>query len=144
MCKRLTCLIPLVLAFGLMGIVEAAYDTVGVYDVDDAPHHNQVDQSGTYSSHTGAAGPENVIDLATFQALIGPAFNANAGGVANLENANGSLDGQDIIAKFGVGKAKRIDDGQAVRRPLAAHGMSGLRAPRKDYFAVSVFSAPMQ
>ncbi len=108
MCKTLTHLVSLVLAFGLMGVVEAAYDTVGVYDIDDAPHHNQVDQSGTYSSHTGDAGPENVIDLAAFQTLIGPAFNANAGGVVNLENANGSLDGQDIIAKFGVGKAKSL------------------------------------
>jgi hypothetical protein len=107
-CKRLIHLISLFLAFGLITAAEATYDTVGVYDPDDEPHHNQVDQSGTYSSHTGDAGPENVIDLATFQALIGPAFNANAGGVVNLENANGSLDGQDIIAKFGVSKAKSL------------------------------------
>ncbi|MCL5281475.1 MAG: discoidin domain-containing protein [Planctomycetes bacterium] len=96
------------LVLGLMGTAQATYDTVGVYDPDDDPHHNQVDQSGTYSSHTGAAGPENVIDLATFQALIGPAFQANAGGVVNMENANGSLDGQDIIARFGVGKTKTL------------------------------------
>lgn len=108
MCERLIHPLLLVLALGLIGTTEAAYDTVGVYDPDDEPHHNQVDQSGTYSSHTGDAGPENVIDLATFRALIGPAFNANAGGVVNLENANGSLDGQDIIAKFGASKAKSL------------------------------------
>ncbi len=108
MCKKSTCLILLLFAWGLMGTTEAAYDTVGVYDPDDDPHHNQVDQSGAYRSHTGDAGPENVIDLATFQALIGPAFKANAGGVVNIENANGSLDGQDIIAKFGAGKAKSV------------------------------------
>ncbi len=108
MCKRLTCLVSLVLVFGPIGVVEATYNTVGVYDPDDDPYHNQVDQSGTYSSHTGDAGPENVIDLATFQALIGPAFAANAGGVVNIENSDGSLDDQDIIAKFGVGKAKSL------------------------------------
>jgi len=71
-----------------------------VYDPDDEPHHNQVDQSGVYDSHTGNASPKNVIDLATFQALIGPAFDADAGGVVDLES--GSLDDQDIIAKFGA------------------------------------------
>jgi hypothetical protein len=108
MCKRHAYLIFLALAFGLVGMVEASYITVGVYDPDDEPYHNQVDQSGVYSSHTGDAGPENVIDLATFQALIGPAFTANAGGVVNIENTNGSLDGQDIIAKFGASKAKSL------------------------------------
>ncbi len=89
-----------VLALG--GVAQATFDAVGVYDPDDDPHHNQVDQSGVYDSHTGDAGPENVIDLATFQALIGPAFDADAGGVVNIETTHGSLDGQDIIAKFGA------------------------------------------
>jgi hypothetical protein len=108
MCKRLIHLMFLVLAFGLMGTAGASYTTVGVYDPDDEPYHNQVDQSGVYRSHTGDAGPENVIDLATFQALIGPAFAANAGGVVDIENTNGSLDGQDIIARFGAGTTKSL------------------------------------
>ena len=108
MSKRLTHLILLVLAFGLIGTAEAAFNTVGVYDPDDEPHRNQVGQSGTYSSHTSDADPENVITLASFQALIGPAFKADAGGVVDIEGANGSLDGQDIIAKFGVSKAKSL------------------------------------
>ena len=110
MCRRkLVYLVSLVLVLGLaVGAAEATFDTVGVYDPDDEPHHNQVDQSGTYDSHTGNAGPENVIDLATFQELIGPAFDADAGGVVNSESANGSLDGQDIIANFGVSRTKSV------------------------------------
>jgi hypothetical protein len=61
-----------------------------------------------YDSHTGNAGPENVINLATFQALIGPAFDADAGGVVDAEAARGSRDDQDIIANFGVRKAKSV------------------------------------
>jgi len=95
MFRRLIYLVSFVLVLGLTGAAEATFDTVGVYDPDDGPHHNQVDQNGTYDSHTGNAGPENVIDLATFQALIGPAFNADAGGVADAESASGSMDGQD-------------------------------------------------
>ncbi len=102
MCRKLihsvsVVVVGFVLALG--GIAQATFDAVGVYDPDDDPHHNQVDQSGVYDSHTGDAGPENVIDLATFQALIGPAFDEDSGGVVDLES--GSLDGQDIIAKFG-------------------------------------------
>ncbi|MHC4172639.1 MAG: hypothetical protein ACYST5_06825, partial [Planctomycetota bacterium] len=90
----------------LGGVAQAAFDTVGEYDPDDDPHHNQVDQSGMYDSHTGNAGHENVVDLATFQALIGPAFDADAGGVVDVES--GGLDGQDIIANFGVSGTKSI------------------------------------
>ncbi len=109
MCKKLIYLVSSVLVLGLtIGVAEAAFDTVGVYDPDDDPHHNQVDQSGVYDSHTGNAGPENVIDLATFQALIGPAFDADAGGVVDAESERGSRDGQDIIANFGVSRAKSV------------------------------------
>ncbi|MBA7628096.1 hypothetical protein ES703_35566 [subsurface metagenome] len=110
MCRRkLVYLVSLVLVLGLaVGAAEATYDTVGVYDPNDEPHHNQVDQSGTYDSHTGNAGPENVIDLATFQELIGPAFDADAGGVVNAEDASGSTDDNDIIAKFGVSRTKSV------------------------------------
>jgi hypothetical protein len=97
-----------VLVLGLSGVAQAAFVTLGVYDPDDAPHHNQVDQSGVYDSHTGNAGPINVIDLATFQALIGPAFNADGGGVVDAETANGSMDDQDIIANFGVSRTKSL------------------------------------
>ena len=108
MSKKSIYLISFVLVLGLTGAAEATFDTVGVYDPDDEPHHNQVDQSGTYDSHTGNAGPENVIDLATFQALIGLAFDADAGGVVDFEDARGSRDGQDIIANFGVSRTKSV------------------------------------
>ncbi len=110
MCRRkLVYLVSFVLVLGLaVGAAEATFDTVGVYDPNDAPHHNQVDQSGTYDSHTGNAGPENVIDLATFQELIGPAFDADAGGVVDAEDARGSKDGSDIIANFGVSRTKSV------------------------------------
>jgi len=89
-------------------VTQAAFDTVGVYDPDDEPHHNQVDQSGTYDSHTGNAGPDNVIDLATFQARIGPAFEADAGGVLNAESDSGVMDGQDLIVSFGFNGTKSL------------------------------------
>jgi hypothetical protein len=131
---RLTLLFALALVLGRIGTTEAVYNTVGVYDPDDEPYHNQVDQSGTYSSHTGDAGPANVIDLATFQALIGPAFAADAGGVVNFENADGGLDDQNIIANFGIHKTKTltiantsglINTGSSVkngRTPTSGHG----------------------
>ena len=62
-------------------LTRADFSTVGVYDPADEPHQNQVDQSGVYDSHTGTAGPGNVLDLASFQAFIGLAFEADAGGV---------------------------------------------------------------
>jgi len=102
MSRNMICLLVL----ALVAPVQAVYDTVGVYDPDDAPHHNQVDQSGTYASHTGHAGPENVVTLEAFGALIGPAFEADAGGVVDGEH--GSLDGQDMIAKFGAGQRKSV------------------------------------
>ncbi|MCH9017850.1 MAG: hypothetical protein IIB89_08860, partial [Chloroflexi bacterium] len=61
-----------------------------------------------YDSHTGNAGPENVMDLATFQELIGPAFDADAGGVVDAEVANGSIDDGAIIANFGAGRTKSV------------------------------------
>jgi hypothetical protein len=97
-----------IFVLGLGGAVYGAFDTVGVYDPDDDPHHNQVDQSGTYDSYTGNTGPKNVIDLAAFQALIGPAFDADAGGVLNSESGSGSMEGQDVIANFGVNKTKSV------------------------------------
>jgi len=114
----------------MSGVTQAAFDTVGVYDPDDEPHHNQVDQSGTYDSHTGNAGPENVIDLAAFQALIGPAFDADGGGVVDAESASGGLDGQDIIANFGVSGTKSLtisSTGGTLHR--GSGGNSGNRLP---------------
>jgi len=69
--------LSLLLCLGLLMACPALgeFETVGVYDPNDGPYYNQVDQSGTYSSHTGDAGPGNVVDLQTFQALIGTAFN---------------------------------------------------------------------
>jgi len=97
----LSCLVLL-----LGGAALAEFETVGVYDPNDGPYYNQVDQSGAYSSHTGDAGPGNVIDLQTFQALIGTAFNIDAGGVVDAEN--GSMEGQSIVAKFGLKKTKSV------------------------------------
>ena len=110
MSKKLICLFCFIFVIGLSGAVHGAFDTVGVYDPDDEPHHNQVDQSGTYDSHTGNAGPENVIDLATFQELIGPAFAADAGGVVSGESPDDSLGSDDIvIANFGVNRTKSVN-----------------------------------
>ena len=109
MCKKLIYSVSMVVVgfmLALGGVAQAAFDTVGVYDPDDDPHHNQVDQSGMYDSHTGNAGPKNVIDLAAFQALIGPAFDADGGGV--VDDESGGLDGQDIIANFGVSGTKSV------------------------------------
>ena len=95
-----------IVAFGAPAY--AAFDTVGVYDPNDAPHYNQVDQSGVYDSHTENAGPENVVSLEAFQELIGPAFKADAGGVVDGEAQNGALEGENMIAKFGVNRTKSI------------------------------------
>ena len=111
MCKKLIYSVSMVVVgfmLALGGVAQADFDTVGVYDPDDDPHHNQVDQSGVYVSHTGNAGPENVIDLETFQALIGPAFDADAGGVVDAEIERGSRDGSAIIANFGISRAKSV------------------------------------
>jgi len=106
MSKKLICLFFSIFVLRLGGAVHGDFDTVGVYDPDDEPHHNQVDQSGTYDRYTGNAGPKNVIDLAAFQALIGLAFDADGGGVVDAES--GGLDGQDIIANFGVSGTKSV------------------------------------
>ena len=128
MCKELFFLISFVLAFS--GVTQAAFDTVGVYDPDDGPNHNQVDQSGTYDSHTGNAGPENVIDLAAFQALIGPAFDADKGGVVNAEVDSGGMDGQDVIANFGLSGAKSVTFTNTVGSiSRGSGGSSGNRLP---------------
>ena len=111
MCKKWMYSVSMVVVgfmLALGGVAQADFDTVGVYDPDDDPHHKQVDQSGVYVSHTGSAGPENVIDLETFQALIGPAFDADAGGVVDAERARGSRDGSAIIANFGISRAKSV------------------------------------
>ena len=105
-CGGLIYFVCFVLVLGLSGAAEAVFDTVGVYDPDDEPHHNQVDQSGVYESHTGNAGPENVIDLTMFQEIIGAAFQADVGGVIDIEN--GDLDGQDLIANFGTSGNKSV------------------------------------
>lgn len=94
------------LVFLMAGAALGEFETVGVYDPNDGPYYNQVDQSGVYNSHNGHAGPGNVIDLQTFQALIGTAFNIDAGGVVDAEN--GSLEGQSIVAKFGLKKTKSV------------------------------------
>ena len=104
MYKQQCLLLTFVLA--ISGAAQADFDTTGVYDPDDDPYHNQTDQSGTYESHIGDAGPGNVIDLATFQALIGPAFNTNAGGVVDCET--GYFDGSELVANYGVGKTKSL------------------------------------
>jgi len=126
--KKLICSFCFIFVLGLGGAVHGAFDTIEAYDPDDEPHHNQVDQSGTYDSHTGNADPENVIDLTTFQALIGPAFDTGAGGVVDAES--GGLDGQDIIANFGVSGTKSVtisSTGGTIHRGTG--GNSGNRLP---------------
>jgi len=98
------------LVLSVSSLTRADFRTVGVYDPDDEPHHNQVDQSGVYDSHTGSAGPENVLDLAAFQTLIGRAFEADAGGVVDGEGPDDSLGSDDIvIAHFGIGGVKSVN-----------------------------------
>ncbi len=128
MSNKLICLFCFIFVLVLGGAVHGAFDTVGVYDPDDEPHHNQIDQSGTYNSYTGNAGPKNVIDLVAFQALIGPAFDADGGGVVDAES--GGLDGQDIIANFGVSGTKSVtisSTGGTIHRGTG--GNSGNRLP---------------
>jgi len=111
-------------------VTQAAFDTVGVYDPDDGPHNNQVDQSSTYDSHTGNAGPDNVIDLAAFQALIGPAFAADAGGVVSGESPDDSLGSDDIIiANFGVNRTKSVNFAATSGLSLGSGPSSGNRLP---------------
>ncbi len=120
----------------LSALAWADFRTVGVYDPDDDPHHNQVDQSAVYDSHTDSAGPDNIIDLATFQAFIGRAFDADAGGIIDLEGPDDDLPSDDIvIAHFGASGAKSISfestsgnlnfghgDGSGNRLPLSGDG----------------------
>jgi len=104
MYKQQCLLLTFVLA--ISGAAQGDFETTGVYDPDDGPYHNQADQSGTYESHIGDAGPGNVIDMAAFQALIGPAFNTNAGGVVDGET--GYFDGSELVANYGVGKTRSL------------------------------------
>ncbi|MFC1763060.1 LamG-like jellyroll fold domain-containing protein [Planctomycetota bacterium] len=120
-----------ILVLSLSALTWADFRTVGVYDPDDEPHHNQVDQSGVYGSHTGSAGPENVLDLATFQQLIGPAFAAGTGGVIDGEGPEDSLSTDyTIIAHFGTNSTKSVSlthtGGQL---NLGSGGASGNRLP---------------
>jgi hypothetical protein len=97
------------LVLSLSALARADFRTVGVYDPDDEPHHNQVDQSGVYDSHTGSAGPDNVLDLTTFRELIGRAFEADAGGVIDGEGPDDNLGSDDIvIAHFGTHGTKSV------------------------------------
>jgi hypothetical protein len=95
----------------LLFIASAArgsFETVGLYDPNDEPYHNQVGYVGVYESHTGDAGPQNVVDLAVFKPLIGNAFNLNAGSVIDVQS--GTMEEQDVVARFGVGKFNSLSD----------------------------------
>lgn len=105
--SRLFYLISFIFVLSLSFAARAEFDTVGVYDPTDEPHNNDVDQSGTFVSATGDAGPDNVIDLETFQVLIEPAFDNDAGGVVNGETP-GTLDGEDIVANYGINQTKSL------------------------------------
>ena len=122
-------LILLVLSLNVFALAD--FRTVGVYDPDDEPHHNQVDQSGVYDSHTGSAGPDNVVDLATFQALIGPAFAADAGGVIDGEGPEDSMGSDDIvIAHFGINGSKSVSfEHTSGNFSFGSGGGSGNRLP---------------
>lgn len=108
MSAKLQCLVA-ILVLSLSVLAQADFTTVGVYDPDDEPHHNQVDQSGVYASHTGSAGAENVLDLSTFQELIGRAFDSDTGGVVNGDSPDDSMGSDDIvIAHFGINGTKSV------------------------------------
>ena len=52
--------------FLMAGVAWGAFDTVGLYDVDDAPYNNNVEQSAVFK---GGVDATYVIDLPTFQDL---------------------------------------------------------------------------
>jgi len=85
-----TGLLAACLALAIGGVAQAGFTTVGVYDPASV---NDVDQSGVFDSATGAAGAANVVDLATFQALIGTAFANNMGGVVDFAAGGSSRRG---------------------------------------------------
>lgn len=93
-----------VLAFAVQ--TPAAFNTVGEYDPDNAPHNNQVDQSGVYASHEGNAGPENVLDLEVFKGLVAAAYVVDTGGVINIDE--GGLEDETIIGEFGASRTKTV------------------------------------
>ena len=119
------------LVLSLSALTWADFRTVGVYDPDDDPHHNQVDQSGTYGAHTGSAGPENVLDLATFQQLIGPAFAAGTGGVIDGEGPEDALPEDDVVvAHFGTDNGKSVSfTHTSANLNLGSGGAAGNRLP---------------
>ena len=90
------------------GAAFAGFVAVGQYD---PPSANDVDQSATPSGGTLNGGAWNVVDLATFQALVGPAFAADSGGVIAFESS-GSLDtaspSPSFTATFGASGTKSL------------------------------------
>ena len=127
MCTKVRCLCS-ILVLSLSVLTWADFRTVGVYDPDDDPHRNQVDQSGVYGSHTGNAGPENVLDLATFQQLIGPAFAGGTGGVIDGEGPDDALPTDDIVtANFGAKSVSFTHTGGNLN--LGSGGAAGNRLP---------------
>ena len=130
MCAKARFLVVL-LALSLSVFARADFRTVGVYDVDDGPHHNQVDQSGVYDSHTGGAGPDNVVDLATFQELVERAFAADVGGVIDGEGPDDNLPSDDIIvAHFGINATKSVSfESTSGNLSHGSGGGSGNRLP---------------
>lgn len=92
---------------------QGGFTTVGVYDPASA---NDVDQSATFSSATGGAGAANVLTLAQLQALVGPAFGADMGGVVEFETGGGLEAGNgSFVATYGTSGSKTltIDSGNS-------------------------------
>ena len=89
--------------FLMAGVAWGAFDTVGLYDVDDAPYNNNVEQSAVFKEGVDAT---YVIDLPTFQDLLAVAYPLDAGGVVNAE-APGALEEDGSILgltcmRFGI------------------------------------------
>jgi len=84
-----------------------------------------------YDSHTGGAGPDNVVDLATFQELVERAFAADVGGVIDGEGPDDNLPSDDIIvAHFGINATKSVSfESTSGNLSHGSGGGSGNRLP---------------
>jgi hypothetical protein len=107
----LASLMTLAALLGVPSIARAAFITVG--EIDPASTNN-VDQSGTHSSHTGAAGTANILSLADFRTRMASAFAVESGGVIDFEvrndaggNAVGSVESSTKLrGRYGDNRAQ--------------------------------------
>jgi len=103
----------------MAGVALGAFDTVGVYDVDDAPYNNNVEQSAVFKAGVDAT---YVIDLPTFQDLLAGAYPLDAGGVINAEAPGVLEEDGSILAMYGQNLSKSL---QILPEPGKAYGTGG-------------------